>query len=191
MHLLDWILLLIVVLSVIPALVKGFVYEALMMAATVAAIVIGLWKYPALAAHIHWVHAPPLRSFMAFVLIFLAILIAAGIAARIARGLVKAAGLRWFDRLLGGALGLVRGVVICLVLLVVMTAFPFDLPLVRGSAMAPDFLTVGQALSGLLPQPMQSDFRASLQKLQPDLGPAPRAGSSLKRGVTSLVQVPH
>lgn len=172
MHILDWILLLIVVLSVIPALVKGFVYEALMMAATIAAIIIGIWKYPALAAHIHWVHSGPLQSFIAFIVIFLAILIAAGIAARIARSLVKAAGLRWFDRLLGGALGLVRGVVICLVLLVVMTAFPFDLSLVHHSAIAPDFLTVGQAVSGWLPQPMRSDFRASLKKLQPALSTA-------------------
>lgn len=178
MHFLDWILVLIVVVSVIPALVKGFVYEALMMAATVAAIVVGIWKYPAVAAHLHWISVAPLRSFAAFVLIFLAILIAAGILARIARGLVRAAGLRWFDRLLGGALGLVRGVVICLVLLVAMTAFPFDLPLVHASRFAPDFLTVGQALSGLMPAPMQAGFRSSLRQLQPPASTAaahPRA----------------
>ncbi|MGH9533677.1 MAG: CvpA family protein [Terriglobales bacterium] len=179
MHFLDWVLLIIVLVSVVPALVKGFAYEALMMAATVAAIVLGFWKYPALAAHMGWVHIAPLRSFLAFLFIFLVVLILAGISARIIRGLVKAAGLGWADRLLGGALGLVRGVVICLVLLVAMTAFPFDLPLVHRSRFAPDFLTVGQAFAVWLPAPMRRDFEGSLHKLAGDTTaaarPVPRA----------------
>ncbi len=180
MHLLDWILLIIVALSVVSALVKGFVYEALMMAATVAAIILGIWKYPALAAHMGWVHIPPLGSFLAFLFIFLGILIAAALAARVLRKMVKAAGLGMADRLLGGALGLVRGVVICLALLIAMTAFPFDLPLVHNSRFAPDFLTVGEAFSGLLPAQMRHGFQHSLHKLakasappQPDHAPTP------------------
>jgi membrane protein required for colicin V production len=173
-HLLDWILLIIVVVSVVPALVKGFVYEALMMAATVAAIILGIWKYPALAAHMGWVHVAPLRSFLAFLFIFIAVLLAAALAARLLRKMVQAAGLGMADRLLGGALGLVRGVVICLALLIAMTAFPFDLPLVHNSRFAPDFLTVGEAFSGLLPAQMRHGFQHSLHKLATASAPRPR-----------------
>lgn len=173
MHLLDWILLIIVVLSVVPALVKGFVYEALMMAATVAAIILGIWKYPALEAHMGWVHVAPLRSFLAFLFIFIAVLLAAALAARVLRKMVQAAGLGMADRLLGGALGLVRGVVICLALLIAMTAFPFDLPLVHNSRFAPDFLTVGEAFSGFLPAQMRHGFQHSLKKLATASAPPP------------------
>ncbi len=173
MHLLDWILLIIVVLSVVSALVKGFVYEALMMAATVAAVILGIWKYPALAAHMGWVHVEPLRSFLAFVFIFVAVLLAAALAARILRKMVKAAGLGMADRLLGGALGLVRGVVICLALLIAMTAFPFDLSLVHNSRFAPDLLTVGEAFSGFLPAQMRHGFQHSLHKLATASAPPP------------------
>ena len=173
MHLLDWILLIIVVLSVVSALVKGFVYEALMMAATVAAVILGIWKYPALAAHMGWVHLEALRSFLAFLFIFIAVLLAAALAARILRKMVQAAGMGMADRLLGGALGLVRGVVICLALLIAMTAFPFDLSLVHNSRFAPDFLSIGEAFSGLLPAQMRHGFQHSLHKLATASAPRP------------------
>lgn len=172
MSVLDWILLFILAVSVISAIVKGFVHEALMMAATVVGIILGVWLYPSLASHWTAIHSAPVRNFLAFLAIFLAVLIAAAIVARLARKLIEAAGLRWFDRLLGGALGLVRGVLICIVLLVMLTVFPFDLGLVRRSQLAPDLLVAGDLFAAVLPGQMQQDFQAGLKRLRASAEPA-------------------
>lgn len=181
MHALDWILLAIVAVSVVTALIKGFVYEAVMLAATVIGVGLATWKYPALAARWSAIHSAAARDFLAWLAIFFAVFILAAILARLGRGLVKAAGLRWFDRLLGGALGLVRGAIICVVLLVLLTAFPFDLPLVRASRLAPDLLVAGDAFAFVLPGAMRRDFRSGLRRLRGASKPAvivpPAAGA--------------
>ena len=171
MHLLDWILLLILAVSVISALVKGFVHEVLMMTATVLGILLATWKYQALAAHWTVIHQPALRDFLAWMAILCAVLVAAALIAHLARKLIEAAGLRWFDRLLGGALGLVRGVVICIVLLVMLTVFPFNLELLRNSRLAPDLLVAGDLFADVLPGTMQRDFQPGLARLRRSTDP--------------------
>ncbi|TAN21087.1 MAG: hypothetical protein EPN33_13430, partial [Acidobacteria bacterium] len=58
MNLLDYILLLIVAVSIVTAAVKGFFYEIWMMAATIAAILLAAWNYEAAAKWLHWIGVP-------------------------------------------------------------------------------------------------------------------------------------
>ena len=174
MHVLDWILLFVLAVSVLSALWKGFVHEILMMAATVLGIILATWQYAALARHWTAIQQPAVRDFLAWISIFVAVLLVAALVARLARKLIEVAGLRWFDRLLGGALGLVRGVVICIVLLVMLTVFPFDLGLVRDSQLAPDLLVAGDLFADVLPGQLQRDFQSGLSRLRQSTD-APRA----------------
>lgn len=167
MNVLDYLLLAIVVFSVIPALIKGFVYESIMMAATVAGIGLAVFRYRQVADWLQgFIDNPEGRKFAAFLLILFGVLLAAVLIAKLASGLIEAVGLRWFDHLLGMALGLVRGVLICTVLLIMMTAFPFNLGLMSRSVLAPDFLRVGNDLVALLPAQIEQKFRQGMVKLQ-------------------------
>jgi membrane protein required for colicin V production len=166
-NVLDYLLLAIVAFSVIPALIKGFVYESLMMAATVVGIWLAVFRYQQVAGLLQGVISNPEgRKFAAFLLILFGVLLAVALIAKLASGLIEAAGLRWFDHLLGMALGLVRGVLICTVLLIMMTAFPFNLGLMSQSSLAPDFLRAGNALVALLPARIGQQFRQGMVKLQ-------------------------
>jgi membrane protein required for colicin V production len=146
-NLLDWLLVLIVAASVLQAVIQGFVHEALMLAATMFGLALAIFEYQAVGAWVfRSVHTELLRNFLGFLTVFFLTIIAAALIAKLARGLIGAAGLRWFDRLLGAALGLVRGVLIGTVLLVMLAAFPVSTRMVRFSLLAPDFLSVGDTL---------------------------------------------
>ena len=166
MNLLDWVLLAILLLSAIPAAVKGFVYEALMMVATIFGIAAGVWYYAPVGRHFSGLTSSPVtQHFLGFCAIVLGALLVAMIVARLASNLVAAAGLRWFDRFLGAALGLARGVLVGMIVLIMMTAFPIDLPLLQHSLLAGDFLWAGEALVAVLPAELRAQFNQGLEQL--------------------------
>jgi membrane protein required for colicin V production len=163
----DWVIVAVVVLSVIQAVSSGFFHEAFGIAGLIFGYLLAAWNYERLAARF----APHLKSLWvgeiaAFLIIFLAVLALAGIAGRIARHLVKEVGLRFVDRVLGGALGLLRGSLIMAVVLMGTAAFaPAWL---EGSTLAPYFLVVGRAAIWVAPSEMRTRFYQGLDLLHRD-----------------------
>jgi membrane protein required for colicin V production len=126
MSIADWIILGFLVFSVTAAAIEGFFHEAFKLAGLVVGYLLAAWQYHRLA---DW-FAPHLKSpwlgeIAGFLIIFFAVLIVAGLAGRIARWVMKKAGLSAIDRFLGAVLGLLRGV---LVVAVVLTAWPLLRP---------------------------------------------------------------
>ncbi|MFI5106225.1 MAG: CvpA family protein, partial [Terriglobales bacterium] len=120
----DWIILAFLVLSVAGAAMEGFFREAFGLAGLVLGYLLAAWRYQRLA---QW-FAPHLKSpwlgeIAAFLIIFFAVLLAAGAAGRMARWMMKEAGLSALDRILGGVLGLLRGSLVVAIVLVAMAAF--------------------------------------------------------------------
>ena len=109
-------------------------------------------------------------------------MILAGIAGRIARWIMREAGLSFFDRFLGGVLGLLRGCLIVAVVLVSMAAFTPSSRLLSGSQTAPYFLVVGRAAIWVAPSELRGRFYQGLDLLrrqhEPALStvPAPASG---------------
>lgn len=168
MNLLDIILVAIIAVSVITAASKGFVYEIWMMVAAVVALIIALWQYPTVASWLTWITISPreeIRNFVGFVLILLAGLLLGMVVGRIMRGAVRAVGLEKFDRLLGAGLGLVRGLLLAVVVVVMMTVWPFNFGLLRGSALAPGFLWGGRALAKTLPAELELRFESGIEHI--------------------------
>lgn len=161
-NLLDYLLLLAIGGSVIAAALKGFTYEVLMLAATVLAIGLAAWKYPALAAH--WHGAPtPAVSFLAFLIILAAVLGAAALLARLTRGLVRGVGLGTMDRVFGAGLGLVRGVLVGAAIVLMLVAYPLNPGWVSNSRLAPPLLWVSRAIALALPHGLREHFALGLQ----------------------------
>lgn len=122
----DWIALAILAGSLILGLIRGFVREALSLAAWVLAFLAARLFSPALAAYIPGIEQAGLRQAAAIVLIFIGVLVAAQILAALLAQLVKLAGLGGFDRGLGMLFGAARAVVALVVLTLVagLTALP-------------------------------------------------------------------
>ncbi len=112
----------ILLLSLIVGVWRGLVYELMSLAGWVAAFVVAQWLAQDVALWLPvWQEAAAqVRYALAFVLVFVASMFAAGVVSWLLRKVVDTAGLRPVDRSLGGIFGLARGAVVLLVLTVVV-----------------------------------------------------------------------
>jgi len=161
MVLTDWVLLAALLLSVLLGLWRGLVYEVLSVAGWVAAFVLAQAFADEAGA---WLPmdglSPPLRLAAGFVLVFVAVAFAAGLGAWLVQKLVASVGLRPVDRVLGGAFGLLRGVVILLaVALVVSMTQMQSAAWWRDSAIAGVLSATLHEVKPLLPEPVARYIR--------------------------------
>ena len=167
MNIADWIILLVLLLSVVQAASSGFFQEAFGIAGLIFGYLIAAWQYRHFAEHFapyissHW-----LGEIVAFLAIFLGVMVLAGLVGKIVRWIVKEAGLNVVDRFLGGVLGLVRGCLLVAIILVSMTAFTPTSRWLQGSGLAPYFLVVGRAVIWVAPSELRSQFYKGLDYLR-------------------------
>jgi membrane protein required for colicin V production len=169
----DWVIFAVLLVSVVQAASSGFFQEACGIGGLVLGYFLAAWQYRRLA---EW-FSPHLKSpwvgeIAAFLVIFLAVMIVAGMAGRIARWIMKEAGLSFLDRLLGAALGLLRGCLLVAVVLMSMAAFTPTSKLLAGSELAPYFLVVGRAAIWVAPSELRGRFYQGLDLLHRQQQPA-------------------
>ncbi len=146
----DWILLAVLGASLLLGVWRGLMYELMLLAGWVVAFVFAQWWAPDVAPRLPLGGlSEPVRHAAAFVLIFVGGAFAAGLCASVIRRLVRAAGLRPVDRVLGATFGLVRGVVLILAFGVVMNMTPLGTSTDWRSSASAQW--VGAALQGLKP----------------------------------------
>lgn len=163
----DWIILAVIAVSVAQATMEGFFHQAFAIAGLIIGYVLAAWRYHTVA---DWL-APHVKSawlsdITGFLLIFVGVVMVAGILGRLARWIVKEAGLSFFDRILGGALGAVRGALTVAIVLVSMTAFTPTSKLLEGSALAPYFQVFGRAATWVAPSELRARFYQGLDLLK-------------------------
>ncbi len=159
----DWMICAVVLINVVAAAMQGFFAEALSMAGLVVGYIVAAWKYRSLAEWFEsFLKNPWLAEILGFLIIFFAILLLFGIAARIARWIMKEAGLSGFDRFLGAFLGVLKGGLMVAVILMGMTAFQPASKLLQNSQLAPYFLVVGRAAIWLAPPELRARFYQGL-----------------------------
>ena len=162
----DWIIVGLIVLSVVAAAIQGFFAEALNLAGLIIGYVVAAWQYEHLAKWFEgFLKSQWLCEIVGFLLIFFAIVLLFGVAGKIARWVMKEAGLSGFDRFLGGVLGLLKGGLLVAVVLMGMTAFTPTSSMLAKSQLAPYFLVVGRAAIWLAPSPLRARFYQGLDLL--------------------------
>ena len=177
----DWIIFALLLLNVVSAAIQGFFAEALSMAGLIIGYIVAAWQYPRLAAWLSsFFKSELLADIFGFLIIFFAIVLLFGIAGRIARWVMKEAGLSGFDRFLGGVLGLLKGGLMVAVILMGLTAFTPTSKLLEDSQLAPYFLVAGRAAIWVAPSDFRSRFYEGLALLHQaprDLTGAPASRS--------------
>ena len=159
----DWLILAVVLLNVVTAGIEGFFAEVLSLAGLVVGYIVAAWQYPGLAAwFMTFLKNAWLAEIFSFLIIFFAILLLFSIAGRVARKLMKAAGLSGFDRFLGALLGVVKGGLVVAVVLMGMTAFTPTSKMLEKSELAPYFLVVGRAAIWAAPADLRARFYEGL-----------------------------
>jgi membrane protein required for colicin V production len=167
MNLADWIIIFSILAFVISAVIAGFFQEAFGIAGLVCGYLLAAWQYHHLAAWFaNYVKSEWLAEIAGFLVIFLAVMVIAAIAGRIARWTMKKAGLSTLDRVLGGFLGLLRGALTVAIVLVSMAAFTPSSRWLEGSQLAPYFLVVGRAATWVAPSELRARFYQGLDLLR-------------------------
>lgn len=174
---LDCILAVIVVASIVSAMVKGFVRELISLASVVIGLVVAAFGYSRAAVWFEdLTKSHEIALGMGFLVLFLGVLIVGALVGVVARKLIKTAGIQWFDRFLGGAFGLVRGILVDAIVLMALVAFAIKPDAVRQSALAPYVTTGGRAIALVMPGNLRDQFHLGLEKfheaiIQQDKGP--------------------
>src|SRR5579859_6493749 len=142
----DWMICAVVLLNIILAAIQGFFSEILMVGGLVVGYIVAAWKYRSLSEWFEtFLKNPWLADVLGFLIIFFATMLLFGIAARLARWIMKEAGLSAFDRFLGAVVELLKGGLMVAVILMCSTAFQRAAKLLQNSQLAPYFLVVGRA----------------------------------------------
>jgi len=125
----DYFILAIITVSALLSLWRGFIKEALSLASWIAALWVAMLFFDDLGGYLaQWIDTPSVRGAVAFVILFVATVIAGGVVNFLVGKLVEKTGLSATDRALGVVFGVARGAVIVsvLVMLAGLTAVPRD-----------------------------------------------------------------
>ena len=159
----DIVLAVILVGTLIAGLVKGLVKEAVGIAAVLIGFVVASRSYVRVAGFLQKViHEPAVTKFLGFIIVFLAVLILGLLAAALLSKLM-AGPLKFINHLLGGAFGLLEGILICGVLVFALLVFPISREALAGSKLASYCYGLTKAMVHLIPQDLKDQFREAYQ----------------------------
>jgi membrane protein required for colicin V production len=120
----DWAILIAIGLSTVLSLWRGFVREAISLAGWVIAFFAARFFYLSLApVFSDSIASEPLRRALAWLIIFLAVLLLCALLAWLLSSAIEKIGLSAPDRLLGMVFGFLRGIALCVLLVLFMKAF--------------------------------------------------------------------
>ena len=177
---LDWVIVLIVLLSVLQAIAQGFFHEFFALAGVVVGYLLAAWEYPRAAAwfapHVNYQWVADIAGFFT---IFLVVMLLAGVIGRIARWAVHGVGFRWFDRLLGAVFGFLRGAAVVTVVVLALAAFAPQWGWLQQSRIAPFLLVTGRGLIWAAPAELRQRFHVGWDLLRtvPEHVPMQHSGS--------------
>ena len=146
---------LVVVLSLAGYVVSGFFSGFILQFARLFSIIGAFWAMrswtPLLAPRLEFVAEPAWRSIAAGVIIFVAVMLVIGVAARLLKKLVAFSFGGWLDKLLGAVLSFAIGLIFWTVIIIVLEKFFPDSEFMRSSRVVPYFNGLVEYLRQWLP----------------------------------------
>ncbi len=171
---LNWLdIAILVMLSVVIA--RGLWTGFSMAVSTFFGVILGFWvaaqQFPFVAVKLSpFIHDELWRSLISFGLLFLVVYLAFLTAGIVLRGFFRVIKLGWVDRLLGGVVGLAKGLIFAGVVIFVMTlVLPEGSPLLKKSVLYPRLSRIAQTLNNLAPANIKGKFMWKWRKLEKDM----------------------
>lgn len=168
----DWVIVIVLIVSVVTAAKAGLVVEVFSLAGLVLGLLLASWDYQQLTPWMgQWVHSVSLNQGLSFIVIALGVMLAAALAGRLVRWSLRSIGLGWADRLAGAAFGLIKGCALITIAVMIIAAFWPRATWFRQSRFAPEFLTMARHAAVVTPADLGDRIRSGveiLRKAQPD-----------------------
>jgi len=165
----DIALAIVIVVSAISGLRTGFARVVIGLIATVVGFMLGFWCYRMVAAKLMpVVHNESAANTLGFLAIFVAVVAAGALIAALLSSIFKWVGLSWFNYLLGGAAGVVRGALVVAVMANILVAFaPSPTPVfLQQSYVLPYANRVASVLAQFAPQELKDSFMQQMENLK-------------------------
>ncbi|MDE5832018.1 MAG: CvpA family protein [Desulfovibrio sp.] len=156
----DLAILLTLAFFAIRGVRNGFIEEI----AGIVAIFAAFWAAKVwnadLAPYLSFISDPGLRPLAASVLLFIAVMIAVGILARILKKIAAFSFIGWLDKLGGFLLGLTKGALLWALIVIALQKIMPDAEFLRDSRVVPYFSTLIDQLKDWLPQDLGGSLGA-------------------------------
>ncbi|HZD47593.1 MAG TPA: CvpA family protein [Silvibacterium sp.] len=192
MAVVDWVILVVLLVSVLSAAKNGFFLEVFSLIGVVSGLLIASWNYQRLLPWVsRWIHSWPAAEALPFLLVALGVMIVAGLLGRIIRWSVHSIGLGWADRFIGAVFGFAKGCVLVTLAVLVIAAFLPKATWFQQSRLAPYFLSAAHQASVITPYELGERIRQGvdiIRNAQPEwLKPSATASPPTVSPWTSVV----
>lgn len=156
----DFIVLALVGASVVAGALRGLVRALITGAALLAGLFVAAHGYETAGALLRGTGIADGAAANAggFLAIMFVALVAGFVAGRWVSGGMRRARLEWFDRALGAVFGLVRGLAVCSIMYLALTAFPVRLDSVAEARTAPVLAAGARLLAAFTSAELRSRF---------------------------------
>jgi len=159
MTVLDYFVLIVVVASVASGATRGILKGVISVITVVVALLVAASVYePVAVVTAGFVDTARAANLVAFIGVFLLVMLGGGFVSRWLRGRIRRSRLSWIDHTLGAVFGLVRGWLFCSVIYLALTAFPVKLETVERAAFAPFLLEGTRVIAYLTSSEMRDRF---------------------------------
>src|SRR6267154_2251577 len=167
MNTLDWIVIGVLALSIVGAVASGFMMELFHLGGVILGYLLAAWEGWRLAPwFLPYVKSELLAKACGGIVVFMGVMIIAGIAGKITRWAMKEVGLRWFDRFLGGVCGFISDVLLCTIgVLAVATVAP-ESHIISESRTGSYFMLAARSVVYLAPEGLRDDFHTVLERIR-------------------------
>lgn len=162
---LDVAFIVIVLLTLVLGVVKGLCRQVIGIAAVVVGLIAAAMYYQRVAGRLGSAFlTEKWAQLVSFFAIFIAILLLGWLISFLVSKLVKGP-LKLIDRLLGGVLGLIKGVLICGVIVMAFLIFPVKRETVMTSRLAPYCYWLTKGMVQLIPQDLKNKFNEAYHEI--------------------------
>ena len=173
MNWLDYVLIAILLFSAFVSARKGFSREIIGLAAAFFALLLGMWFYGSVGSYlVPYTGSERIANLLGFLIVGAAVLIAGSLLSWMVNRLLRTVGLSFFDRLLGGLFGALRGLLIAVTVLTAFIAFGPYIDSKKASAsvvdskIAPFVLDASHIVVGMAPMELKSSFQQQYSSLK-------------------------
>jgi membrane protein required for colicin V production len=161
----DWAVIAILFVAFLSGLAQGFFRSICGLGGLILALVAAAWNYHRLAASLFsFIHEEAVASTVAFLLIFIVVIAAAGFLGNLLAKTFKLIGLGWLDGLAGGIFGLVEGVVVITILILVVVAFFPQAHWLADAQLPRQFFSATHLSSRIAPSELGDRIRQGLEQ---------------------------
>lgn len=159
-NVLDIVLIVIVSLSILFGIIKGFIRELLSLAFFILAVVLAFLFYHEVGdMFMSSVKSRDISNFAGFITIFVVVLIIGTVITYFAKKVFTIGPLKGVDKIMGGVFGLLRGILISAIIVFALVAFPVNDNLILKSGLAPYVMKTIDVFFNFLPEKYRDKAR--------------------------------